>query len=273
MAKRKASYELNSLYKKISDQQSPAKIYPNLHSIVNDIKREKNHSSILKKIKQYVQTYNQINEYSLQTLLLRFLRELKSAFESIPKYDSDVVTDENVIFINNLRLITQTMQEMSIDKTMMITDKHKFFKILNSDEYSNYVFKNRTSYGTVIEFSAMKIMEIADSKLIDIQNQHNLDDIYMELYKISKSPLKTPIVNSKSSSKSPNRQQSQRSQQSAGYKNEKMKYYKYKTKVINSTSKNIYKRKGESKQYVKDNHKFYTIADYRNMVSAKIKKG
>lgn len=261
MAKRKASCDMNSMYKKFSDQQSPTKIYPNLHSIINDIKRERNHSSILRKIKQYVQTDNRINEYSLQTLLLRFLRELKSAFENISKYDGDVVKDENVIFINNIRLITQMMQEMSVDKTMMITDKHKFFKILNSDEYSNYIFKNRTSYGTVIEFSAMKIMEIADSKLIEIQNQHHLDDIYFELNK-TKSPLKTPIFHSKSSSKS---QHSQRSEQSAGYKNKKLKYYKYSTKIINNKTKNIYKLKGESKQYVKYKNTFYTIADYRNM--------
>jgi len=264
MPKRARTHETNSPRKKESDQQSPVK--PNIHTIISNIKERKSHLSTLKLIKKYVQYDNSINEYSLQTLLLRFLREIKYAYENIDEKESNIVENENIILINNIRLITQTMQEMSIDKTMMLSNKDRFFNILASSEYLNYIMKKSKSPGIEIEFSAMVIMNIAYDKLVNIQNKHRLVDIFNDLDSSTNSPSAGAKMSSKSSSKSSIRQ-------SAGYNDMKAKYYKFTTKIINKVSKNIYKVEGKSRQYVKDNHIYYTLKEYRNMVVDKSKKG
>jgi hypothetical protein len=252
MPKRAITYETNSPRKKVSKQQSPEK--PNLHTIISNIKDRKNHLSTLKLVKKYAQNDNRINEYSLQTLLLRFLREIKHAFESLNENENNIVKNENVILINNIRLICQTMQELSIDKTMILSNKDRFFKILASDEYLNYIIKKRMPSGIEIELSAMVIMDIAYNKLINIQNKYHLIDIFNDLDSYTNSP------STKMSSKSIIKQ-------SAGYNDDNSKYYKFTTKVINNVSKNIYKVRGEPQQYVKDKHKYYILKEYRNMVN------
>ena len=257
MPKRAITYETNSPQKKVSKQQSSEK--PNIHTIISNIKDRKNHLSTLKLIKKYAQNDNRINEYSLQTLLLRFLREIKHAFESLNENENNIVKNENVILINNIRLICQTMQELSIDKTMILSNKDRFFKILASDEYLNYIIKKRVSYGIEIELSAMVIMNIAYNKLMDIQKKYHLIDIFDDLDESTNSPFTQ--MSSKSIIK-----------QSAGYNNDNSKYYKFTTKIINNVSKNIYKVRGKPQQYVKDKHKYYILKEYRNMIKTKKSK-
>lgn len=240
------------------ETNSPVK--PNIHAIISNIKERKNHVSTLKLIKKYVQYDNKINEYTLQTLLLRFLREIKNAYENIDEKEKNIVHNENIVLINNIRLIAQTMQEMSIDKTMMLSNKDRFFKILASDEYLNYIAKKRKSSGVEIEFSAMVIMNIAYTKLVNIQKKYNLIDIFDDLDTGTNSPSATKMPSLSNT------------QQSAGYKFNKTKYYKFTTKIINDVSKNIYKVEGKSRQYVKDNHRYYTLKEYRNMIIDKSKK-
>ena len=162
-----------------------------LQIIIDYIKMNKNKKRILNHIKKYTQKDNEIDINQLHILLLRFLREMKSSFENVLRHDA--INDraiEDLIFINNIRQLTQTMQELSIDQTVIIRKNHTIYNILIKDEYENYIKKKKTYSGFEIEFSAMIIMTIATQKLIDIENLYKIDDIFDMLDTVS-SPAKS----------------------------------------------------------------------------------
>ena len=178
MVKRKRSLELSSPQQNTRVYRKQKVKDNRLHDIIYHIKMNTNKKQILKLIRNYVQYDNEINTNQLHVLLLRFLREIKSSYENAIKYDIINENTIDLIFINNIRQITQTMQELSIDHTVVITKTSKIYNILASDEYKNYIQKTKTQSGFEIEFSAMIIMTIATKKLIEIGNKHNIDDIF-----------------------------------------------------------------------------------------------
>ena len=99
--KRKRSVELSSTQQKTHIYRKQKVKDNRLQDIIEHIKMNKNKKQILKLIRTYVQDDNQINTHQLHVLLLRFLREIKFAYENAMKYE---IIDENtidVIFINN----------------------------------------------------------------------------------------------------------------------------------------------------------------------------
>jgi len=241
------------------------KTYSDLRDIVSNIKNNSNDIQILHLIKQFVQNDNKNDHFSLVTLLLRFLLEIKNAYERVKnKHISDIKNDKDVILINKIRMISQLMQESTIDQTLIIKENNRHFSKLNNIEYNDYIDKEKTSSGIEIEFSAMKIMEIAYNKLIDIQTKYGIDDIFDELeIKTQHSSL------NRSLNKNSPRTTSLSIQQFAGNKANKPKYYK--TKMINNVSKRIFKIQGDSKQYIKKNHHFITITEYKTSLKEKRK--
>lgn len=141
-----------------------------LQKIIDDLKYNKRKNGIIKLIREYVQNDNRIEIKPLQILTLRFLRELKYSLDNVMK------NPQHITMINNIRLITQTMQELGIDKTMIIT-KHDgtIFNVLMKDEYNTYIMKNRTNNGIEIEFSAFIITLIANKKMLEIQSNFGYD--------------------------------------------------------------------------------------------------
>jgi len=240
------------------------KIYSDLRFIISNIKMNSNNIQILYHIKQFVQNDNENDDFFLITLLLRFLLEIKNAYERIKnKHISDIKNDTDVILINKIRMISQLMQEGTIDQTLIIKENNRHFSKLNDKEYNDYIVKKISSSGVEIEFSAMKIMEIAYNKLMDIQEKYGIEDIFDELErKTQHSSL------NKSLDKSSPRNTNLTIQQLAGNKENKPKYYK--TKMINNVSKRIFKIKGDSKQYIKKNHHFITITEYKNSLKEKL---
>jgi hypothetical protein len=165
-----------------------------LQNIIDGIKRFKSKEKIIKDIRQYVQHYSITKKEQLHTLLLRFLRELKWSFEKIivsNTINQNIVKNPNVIFINNIRKITQTMQELSIDMTEVIDSSDNIYKILINDEYNNFISKSKTNNGYQIEFSAMIIMTIAEDKLNYIGKQNKINDILDLLESPTRSSPKT----------------------------------------------------------------------------------
>jgi uncharacterized protein YbcV (DUF1398 family) len=241
------------------------KIYSDLRTIVSNIKTNSNNIEILYLIKQFVQNDNENDDFLLITLLLRFLLEIKNAYERIKnKQISDIKNDKDLILINKIRMISQLMQEGTIDQTLIIKQNNRHFSKLNDIEYNDYIMKNKTSYGVEIEFSAMKIMEIAYNKLMDIQTKYGIGDIFDELeIKTQHSSL------NRSLNKNSPQTTSLSIQQFAGNKANKPKYYK--TKMINNVSKRIFKIQGDSKQYIKKNHHFITITEYKTSLKEKRK--
>lgn len=178
MAKRKRSLELSSPQQNTRVYRKQKVKDNRLHDIIYHIKMNTNKKQILELIRNYVQYDNEINTNQLHVLLLRFLREIKSSYENAIQKDTINENTIDVIFINNIRQITQTMQELSIDHTVVITKTSKIFNILANDEYKNYIQKTKTQNGFEIEFSAMIVMTIATKKLIEIGNKHNIDNIF-----------------------------------------------------------------------------------------------
>ena len=240
------------------------KIYSDLRFIITQIKINSNNIQILQHIKNFVQNDNENDDFFLITLLLRFLLEIKNAYERIKnKHISDIKNDTDVILINKIRMISQLMQEGTIDKTLIIKENNRHFSKLNDKEYNNYIMKDKTLSGIAIEFSAMKIMEIAYNKLMDIQEKYGIEDIFDEL----ESKTQHSSLN-KSLDKSSPRNTNLTIQQLAGNKENKPKYYK--TKIINNVSKRIFKIQGDSKQYVKKNHHFISITEYKKSLKEKV---
>ena len=241
------------------------KIYSDLRVIISNIKNNSNDIQILHLIKQFVQNDNENDDFLLVTLLLRFLLEIKNAYERIKtKHISDIKNDRYVILINKIRMISQLMQESTIDQTLIIKQNNRHFSKLNDKEYNDYIVKDKTTSGIEIEFSAMKIMEIAYNKLMDIQEKYGIEDIFDELeIRIRHSSLSRSL-----NKKSPGTT-SLSIQQFAGKKANKPKYFK--TKIINNVSKRIFKIKGDSKQYIKVKNNFITVTEYKTSLKAKRK--
>ena len=179
MVKRKRSVELSNTRQNRNVNRKQVVKDNRLQIIIDYIKMNRNNNRILSLIKKYTQNDSKLDISQLHVLLLRFLREIKSSFENVLRHDA--INDHSIeylIFINNIRQLTQTMQELSIDETVVIKQNHTIYKILIKDEYKNYIKKKKTPYGFEIEFSAMIIMTIATQKLIDIGNLHKIDDIF-----------------------------------------------------------------------------------------------
>jgi len=206
MAKRKRSLELSSPQQNTRVYRKQKVKDNRLHDIIYHIKMNTNKKQILKLIRNYVQYDNEINTNQLHVLLLRFLREIKSSYENAIKKDTINENTIDVIFINNIRQITQTMQELSIDHTVVITKTSKIYNILANDEYKNYIQKTKTQNGFEIEFSAMIVMTIATKKLIEIGNKHSIDDIFDMVSSPMKSASRSPMKSaSRSRAKSASR--------------------------------------------------------------------
>jgi len=179
MVKRKQSVELSNTRQNRNVNRKQVVKDNRLQIIIDYIKMNGNKNRILSLIKKYTQNDSKLDINQLHVLLLRFLREIKSSFENVLRHD--VINDRSIqylIFINNIRQLAQTMQELSIDETVIIKQNHTIYKILIKDEYKNYIKKKKTHSGFEIEFSAMIIMTIATQKLIDIGNLHKIDDIF-----------------------------------------------------------------------------------------------